>query len=60
MNGEVNGDNTYQGAGSRNTPIPNEQETNDNDEAPNFWRYACDRKPTSPYEPYFYSKQYGA
>ena len=49
--GEVDDDNTFQGVVSRNTPIPNEQETNENDEGPNLRRSARNRKPPSPYQP---------
>ena len=60
MDVEVDDRNTSQGAGSIDMEIPNEQETHDNDEDPNLRSYARNRKPPSPYEPFFNGNIYGA
>ena len=49
-----------QGEDPRNTSSPSEEETQGNIEEPNLRRSGLDRKPPSPYEPYFEGKLYGS
>ena len=50
----------YQGVNPSNMSSPGEEETQGNDEDPNFRRSGNDGKPPSPYDPYFKGKRYGA
>ena len=50
----------YQEAVSIKTSSPSEEETKDNTKDHNLRRYETDRKPTSPYDPYFEGEIYRA
>ena len=49
----------YQGSDPRDRSSKSEDETQGNAEEPYLRRYGHDRKPPSPYDPYFEGKRYG-